>query len=193
MKKELSKIKKTIEDNIIYKVVRTILYIIVGLLLLIIIVQKATDNNLSIGGFRVFMIISESMKDEYEIGDILISKHVGVEDINIGDNVTYLGEKGDFKDLIITHKVVEKKQKGEEYFFVTRGTANYIDDPEISYDQIYGKVIYKMIILSAIAKLMNNQLTYYILFTFVALVVSIEIVSSLFDTSEEKEEDEGRK
>ena len=50
-----------------------------------------------------------------------------------------------------------------------------------------------MIILSAIAKLMNNQLTYYILFTFVALVVSIEIVSSLFDTSEEKEEDEGRK
>ena len=137
MKKEFSKIKKTIEDNIIYKVVRTILYIIVGLLLLIIIVQKATDNNLSIGGFRVFMIISESMSGEYEIGDILVAKKVPAEEININDNVTYLGEEYPVKGLIITHKVVEKRQEGMNTYYVTRGLANYVSDPEISYDQIY--------------------------------------------------------
>ena len=47
-----------------------------------------------------------------------------------------------------------------------------------------------MIILSAIAKLMNNQLTYYILFTMVALIISIEIVSTLFELNDGKEEDE---
>ena len=192
MMKKLKEIKQLIENNIFYKILRTTLYVVVGLLLLIIVVQKTTNNNLSIGGFRVFMIVSESMKDEYNIGDILVSKHVDVEEINIGDNVTYLGEKGDFKGLIITHKVVEKKQKGNEYFFITRGIANSIDDPEITYDQIYGKVVYKMIIFSAIAKLMNNQLTYYILFTLVALIISIEIVSTLFELKDEKEEDEGR-
>ena len=34
------------------------------------------------------------------------------------------------KDLIITHKVVEKRQMGDETYFVTRGLANNVSDPE---------------------------------------------------------------
>ena len=140
------------------------------------------------------MIVSESMKGEYDIGDILIAKHVDEDKINIGDNVTYLGEYGDLKGLIITHKVVEKRQSANEYRFVTKGLANNVSDPEIRYDQIYGKVIYKTIILSFIARMMNNQLSYYILYTVVALIISIEIVSWVFEArSEAKEEDERRK
>lgn len=179
-------IKEKIEKNIVFKIARALLYVFVGLLLFVLIVQKVTNNNLSIGGIRIFMIVSESMKDEYEIGDILVSKKVPVEEINIGDNVTYKGEKMQLKGLVITHKVVEKRQMGDETYFVTRGLANNVSDPEIRYDQIYGKVIYKTIFLSAIAKLMNNQLTYYILFTLVALIISIEIVSAIF-VSDEKE------
>lgn len=191
--RKLKEIKTKIEDHIIFKIARGVLYTIVGLLLLVIVVQKVTNNNLSIGGYRVFMIISESMKGEYDIGDILISKKVSVDEINIGDNVTYIGEKMQLKGLIITHKVVEKRQMGDNTYFVTKGLANEISDPEIRYDQIYGKVIYKTVLLSFIAKLMNNQLSYYVLFTLVALIISIEIVSSLFDLSNAKEEDETRK
>ena len=186
--KKLIEIKRKIEENIIFKIARAVLYAFVGLLLFVIIVQKVTHNNLSIGGFRIFMIISQSMEGEYEIGDILVSKKVPVEEINVGDNVTYLGESRQLNGLIITHKVVEKRQAGDEIFFVTRGLANNISDPEIRYDQIYGKVIYKTVVLSFIAKLMNNQLSYYILFTLVALIISIEIVSSLFSHGEDKEE-----
>ena len=189
---KLKEIKSKIESNIIYKITRVILYVFVVLLLFVILVQKITNNNLSIGGIRVFMIISESMRDEYEIGDILISKKVPAEEINIGDNVTYLGDRMSLDGLIITHKVVEKRELGDETRFVTKGLANSISDPEIGYDQIYGKVIYKTIVLSFIAKLMNNQLSYYILFTCVALIISIEIVSAVFDVKNEKEEDERR-
>lgn len=190
--KKLISIKTKIEEHIIFKIARIILYAFVGLLLFVIIVQKVTRNNLSIGGFRIFMIISQSMEGEYEIGDILVAKKVPVEDINIGDNVTYLGEKMQLKGLIITHKVVEKRQSGDDILFVTRGLANNVSDPEITYDQIYGKVIYKTVLLSFIAKLMNNQLSYYILFTLVALIISIEIVSSLFK-EDGKEEVEGHR
>ncbi len=190
---KFKKLKTTIENNIIFKIARAILYVFVALLLLVIVVQKVTNNNLAIGGYRVFMIISESMKGEYEIGDILISKHVPAEEINIGDNVTYLGEQRQVKDLIITHKVVEKRQVGDDYHFVTKGLANDISDPEIRYDQIYGKVVYKTIILSFIARMMNNQLSYYILYTLVALIISIEIVTGIFAAkSEAKEEDGGK-
>ena len=40
-----------------------ILFIVTILLLVVIAVQIFSNNNLSIGGFRVFMIISESMAD----------------------------------------------------------------------------------------------------------------------------------
>ena len=192
--KKLKEYKTKIENNVIFKIPRGILYVFVALLLMVIIVQKVTNNNLSIGGIRVFMIISESMKDEYNIVDILISIQVNPDEINVGDNITYLGQTGDFKGLVITHKVVEKRVAGNEYHFVTKGLANEISDPEISYDQIYGKVVYKTIILSFIAKMMNNQLSYYILYTLVALIISLEIVTWIFEAkSEAKEEDEGRK
>ena len=193
MVKLLKQIREKIENNIIYKTFRICLYVFVFILLFIIVVQKATHNNLSVGGVRVFMIVSESMKGEYEIGDILISKSVPAEEINVGDNVTYLGEKGALKGIIITHKVVEKMETGGNVYFTTKGIANEVEDPRIRYDQIYGKVVYKTIVLSAIAKLMNNQLTYYILFTLVALIISIEIASAMFAKDDkESEEDDGK-
>ncbi len=183
--------RQKIEDSIIYKVIRSILYAFVALLLVVIIVQRVSNNNLSIGGFRVFMIVSESMKGEYDIGDILVSKNVSADKIEIGDNVTYLGEEKELKGLIITHKVVNKYEKDGEFIFVTKGLINEVEDPEIKYDQIYGKVVYKTIILSFIARMMNNKLTYYVLFVAIAIIMSIEITSAIFEARrEEKEEDD---
>ncbi len=184
-------IRKIIEESIAYKILRSILYAFVALLLIVIIVQRASNNNLSIGGFRVFMIVSESMKGEYDIGDILVSKNVSADKIEIGDNVTYLGEEKELKGLIITHKVVNKYEKDGEFIFVTKGLINEVEDPEIKYDQIYGKVVYKTIILSFIARMMNNKLTYYVLFVAIAIIMSIEITSAIFEARrEEKEEDD---
>jgi len=188
---KLRTLREKIEDNIVYKIIRSILYAFVALLLIVIVVQRVSNNNLSIGGFRVFMIVSESMKGEYDIGDILVSKNTDYSNIKIGDNVTYLGEEGELKGLIITHKVVNKYEKDGNKLFVTRGISNDVDDPEIRYDQVYGKVIYKTYLLSFIAKMMNNKLTYYLLFVIIALIMSIEITSAIFEARrEEKEEDD---
>lgn len=189
--KKIKNIKEKIENNIVFRLIKWIIYIVVVLLLIIIIVQKVTNNNLSIGGFRIFMIVSESMKDEYDIGDVLVSKSVPSNEINVGDNITYLGEEGALRGLIITHKVVNKDEREGEVFFTTKGLANYVEDPEISYDQVYGKVIYKFVLLSALAKMMNNQLSYYIIFVLVAMIISIEVMSSMFHTEEDEEEGDG--
>lgn len=185
--KKLKQFKEKIENNIIFKILKAIMYIIVVLLLIVIIVQKVTKNKLSVGGFGVYMIVSESMKGEYEIGDILVSKHADADDIKVGDNVTYLGKKGTLKGLIVTHKVIEKEERDGKVYFTTKGIANQIADPEISYDQVYGKVIYKTFILSFLGKLMSKQISYYILFFAVGIVISIEIVSSMFNSDDEKE------
>ena len=177
---KIREVKKKLENNIFLKVTKIIAYIIICLLLFVIIVQKFSNNSLSVGGIRIFTVVSGSMMPEYNIGDILVSKRVDAEDIEIGDNITYVGEKGSLNGLIITHKVINKEIRGNETYFITKGTANAISDPEITYEQVYGKVVYKSAVLSVFGKLMNNKLIYYLVFMLVAVIISIEIASSMF-------------
>lgn len=188
--KKIRQIKEVLKNNIFLRILRIAMYVVVGLLLFVIIVQRFSNNALSVGGFRIFTVVSGSMVPEYEIGDILLSKRVSVDNINVGDNVTYKGNTSNLKDLIITHKVVKKEVRDNTTYFVTKGTANIIADPEITYSQIYGKVIYKTAILSIFGKVMNNKFVYYITFMIIALIISIEIISSMFDA---RDEDDGRK
>ena len=187
--KKLRELKRKIENNIFVKIIKWLVYIVILMILFVIVVQKATNNNLSIGGFRMFVIISESMKGEYDIGDVLLSKKVSEDEINVGDNVTYLGKKSSLKDKIITHKVVGKEEVNGKTYFTTKGLANVAEDPEIEYSQIYGKVVYKFVFLTFLAKLMNNQLSYYVLFVAVALIISIEIASAMFSHDDDEEGD----
>ena len=188
--KKLKQLRDKINENIFVKIGKIIVYVIVALLLFVILVQKVSNNTISVGGIRVFMVVSESMKDEYNIGDILVSKSARAEDIDIGDNVTYLGEKSSLKGLIVTHKVISKEERNGEVYFVTKGIANAVEDPEISYSQIYGKVVYKTVFLSFLARLMSKPLTYYLLFLTVGVIISIDIVSAIFDSDDDEEEEE---
>ena len=185
--KKIKSIKEKIENNIIFKIVKGILYTIIVLLVVVIAVQKFSNNNFAIGGYRIFMVVSGSMAEEYDIGDILISKSTDANDINVGDNVTYLGKEKELEGLIITHKVIRKEVREDNTYFVTKGTSNDSEDPEISYDQVYGKVIYKTAILSMFGKFMNNTVAYYVLFILIALAISIEIISSMFEKDEDDE------
>ena len=44
---------------------------LVVLILIVVLFQRFTNNNASIGGIRVFNIVTESMLPEYKVGDIL--------------------------------------------------------------------------------------------------------------------------
>lgn len=184
MKKFNNKTIKTI-----YKILKTIFSIFLIIVLFVVILQKVTKNNMSAFGIRMFSIASESMKEEYEIGDIIIIKKAEPEEINIGDNVTYLGNKGDMNKLIVTHKVMEKRKENNDYYFITKGTSNEIADPEITYSQIYGKVIYKTFVFSFVGRLMTNLYAYYALFVTVGLIVSFQIVKIIYDEKYEDDED----
>ena len=68
--------------------------------------------------------------------------------------------------------------------------ANPSSIPQYRKDKIFLVLLY-MVILSFIARMMNNKLTYYILFVVIALIMSIEITSAIFEAiREEKEEDD---
>lgn len=185
MKNLIRKIKENKILRFILVFVKTIITLVLILMLAVILVQRFSSNNFSVGGIRVFTIISNSMLPYYEAGDILILKEENPSNIKIDDNVTYMGKTGQVKGLVVTHKVIDKREEDGKYYFTTQGTNNEIADPEIDESQIYGKVVYKTVLLSALCKIMLKPAGYYILFMLVALVVSYQIVSTIFNKDEE--------
>ena len=185
----IEKIKNNKTLNLCLNIVKTIITIFLILLIIIIAIQRFSNNNIAIGGIRVFTIVTESMHPEYEVGDMIICKSMSPEDIKVGDNVVYNGEVDDFKGKIVTHKVIDKWKTVEGYRFTTKGVNNMIEDPLITDKQIIGKVVYKTKILSFISKLVNNSTTFFVvIFIPFTLLVFIEIIAVLKERDQENEE-----
>lgn len=185
---------KGIKENKVLKVIGNFLYailcIIVILMLAVVIFQRVTDNKIAIGGYRMFTVITESMLPKYEVGDVLISKECNLDEINIGDDVVYLGKKSNLKDKIITHQVVSKEVQDGEYTFVTKGLANEQNDPEIKGDQVYGKIVYKVLILSFIGKLIQNiYVFYFLIFVPIAIIIYRQL-RNIFGNHDDEEDDD---
>lgn len=184
---------KNLLDNkilrIIGKIIYVLLYIIILITLLVVAIQRFSNNNVTIAGFRIFNVATGSMVPEYQVGDILVSKEINPEDIQVGDNIVYMGEKQDFKGKIVTHQVISKREENGKIYFTTKGIANEEADPEITEDQVYGKVVYKTIIFSFISKIINNIYAFYFLiFIPVAIIICKLIVDNVISYKEGKKE-----
>lgn len=174
--------------KIILKIIKSILTVFLGVVLLLVVFQKFTNNRIALGNIYIFQVVSGSMLPDYKIGDIIISKKTESVSLNVGDDVTYLADAADIKGYTITHRIINKREENGKYYFVTKGTNNEFEDPEITGDQIYGKVIYKTILFSFVGRLMTNVVIYYLLFVSVGVAFSYEVITSFF--IKDKEEDE---
>ena len=139
------------------KMIYIFLFVMLIILIIFAVVQKTSDNRKSIGGIKIFTVITGSMIPVYDIGDILIVKDVLPEEIKVEDDIVYQGEKGSFKGKTITHRVISiKKKEDGNYGIITKGVANLSQDPEINQTQVLGKVIFKVPIISFILKIITN-------------------------------------
>lgn len=180
MKDKISKIMNNKFLKVFFKIIKVILTIFIVILASVIIVQRVSNNKLSIGGIQIFTIISESMVPKYQIGDMLVAEKVAAKDLKVGDDLVYIGKVGDFKDKIVTHQIINIGEKDGKYEFITKGIANDVEDPIVNEDQIYGKVIYKSLILSWCSKLINNLYGFYfVIFVPMVILIFIDVLEEI--------------
>ncbi len=185
------KIKENTVLKIIYNIIYAIIFLIIASILFVVILQRASNNTVALGGIRIFNIISESMVPKYNIGDVLVVKRIPPENIKVGDDLAYIGQESTFNQKVVTHQVIKIEQENGEYIFHTKGIANVLEDPLVHENQVFGKVVYKIKILSLISKLLSNL---YVVFfgIFVPTVVLIfwTILKLKGLTGEEDDEEE---
>lgn len=177
--------------SIIFTIIKLICIVLLILLIGVLALQRFSNNAKAIGGIRVFNVATESMVPKYEVGDVLIVKEVPVDELKELDDVTYLGKVGTFNGRVVTHQIIKIEESEEGKIFHTKGIANTAEDPTIKGDQIYGKVVYKCVVISLLTKLMNNMAAFYIvIFIPIGVLAFLQIKDRIDEKREEDENDE---
>ena len=119
-----------------------------------------------IWGYTYFEVLSGSMRDEINIGDIVIIKLGSGYDV--GDVITYKSNNN-----FITHRIMEIRENK----IITKGDANNVVDEPIYRNQVVGKVVRNVNKLGLYIKVFTDIKVIILLFFIIML--SAYIISEI--------------
>lgn len=163
--------------------IEIIVLIIISVTCLVLIFQNTFLKNNSIFGFRTYVIASNSMAPVLKYGDVVLIKEINYDDIKVNDIITYKGISGEFKGKVITHRVIDTVYNEDTKVLKTKGEANDGIDPDVHESQVYGKLVYKFVLISLISKVVRNKIG-FVLFVFIpfALIFVLEVINMTKET-----------
>ena len=175
----------------VFKIFGTVLKVVATIVIVsfasVVLLQRFSNSTISVGGYRIFAVVTGSMEPVYKIGDVLLCKKIDENKLKVGDDVTYLGKEDTFKDKIVTHRIVKIEKKDGNNIFLTQGVATKRIDPPIEYSQIYGKVSRKLVLLSALHSYSTSSMGFFVCVVIpIMLLVGTEIIQTMLDKYEKK-------
>ena len=180
------------------KVLYDILIIFCIALILVVVWQIITDNNESIGGYRLFRIVSGSMVPEYNVDEVVVCKDTNVEKIKVGDIIVYRGKTGELTNRLIMHEVIDINQGEEQLVFHVKGIQNTTGDPDVLASQILGVVVHKSNILTWLYHLATSTYSSFVIIVILVINVFISFLPKkeeiiTLDAPKEKKADNVKK
>ena len=159
------------------------LFILVIYLIFICIHRINIDN--SILGYRLFTINNNDMYPKYKVNDIVIVKDIDNNKLKVGDNISYIGDCCGLGGMTINHKIVKIDKESNK--IVTKGINSPMEDPEIKYKQVIGKIIGILPGISFLHHILKNQIGFFIVvFLPIVITIIILIIRTIKDIKKEK-------
>ena len=131
-------------------------------------------NDISILGFKSYIITTNSMEPTIKIGDVVICKNANEDEIKEGDVITFSKEGG----VITTHRVTKiEKIENKSKTYITKGDNNNLEDEEkIEFKNIKGKMIVTIPRLGKIINLLSNNVIILIILLVILILYFIKIL-----------------
>ena len=123
---------------------------------IIILVDSALHPNEVPGffGYKPFIVLSGSMKDEINSGDLVLTKECNVDDLKKGDIISFKED-----EIVITHRIIDITENNGEKRFITKGDNNENEDPGyVSSDKIEGLYLTKFSGLGNVAMFLQTPI-----------------------------------
>lgn len=148
--------------NVISYAVFIFLLLVGGTLLLYIadIKIRASKGDYSAPAFNAYVVLSGSMLPTIQIKDIVVTKKIAEEDLEIGDIITFISPDPRFGGISITHRIIDIIDDDTEGIkkFRTQGDNNNVADSALVPNKnILGKVILKVPKLGYIQDILSSK------------------------------------
>ena len=133
--------------NIALRVI-TILILIFAVFVMIftiISVNTVGKDDASFFGYKPYIVLSDSMQDTFEVGDIAVSKEADANTLKVGDIVSFHSIDPANYGEVVTHKIREITTYEGESAFITYGTATGVDDTyPVPFENVIGKYQFRL-------------------------------------------------
>lgn len=177
--KEISKAKK------IYNVISTVAVALVFLFLVITVAimlwQRNGGKDASLFGYYTFNVVTDSMQDTINPGDVIIGKKVDPNTLQEGDIITFTAPSGVLKGNNITHRIVhvEYSDDGSVLYFNTKGDNPKVgeDNWNLSPSAVKAKYVKTSAFLGGFRTLLTKWYGYVLLIVLPLCVVFVLIIT----------------
>lgn len=121
---------------------------------------RAAKGDYSAPVFNAYVVLSGSMLPEIAIKDIVVTKKVAAERLEVGDIVTFVSPDTRYGGISITHRIIDKyyDESLGSYSYRTKGDNNNVADSAlVPNENILGRVILKIPKLGYIQDLLASK------------------------------------
>jgi len=156
--------------NLIYKIISTILSLLLVILGLFILYVSFSENSKALLGYRLFVVRTGSMSPSIEKGELIITKETPADTLKKDDVITFYSNDPQILGALNTHRIFEV----QEAHFITKGDANgFPDEYPVSYSKIIGKVVFHNGVIGKVVLLLKNPACMLMLIIIPVLLVSL--------------------
>ena len=157
--------KKTL--SIFRKIFTVFLFILVVAIMIFTIFSVTTFNKEEGGGvfgYKFFIVLSDSMKGEFNTGDVIVVKEVDSNNIKAGDIISFKSIDPLSYGSIVTHKVREETSYEGNKAFTTYGINTGTNDPyPVPGDQILGKYSFNIAKAGYVFQFLKSPAGYFVM------------------------------
>jgi len=127
-----------------------ILLLLIGATLLVYVVDmkiKESKGEVPNPKFNAYVVLTGSMIPEILVNDVVVTKKVNVEELKVGDIITFISSDNRFSGIIVTHRIKQIfiDPATGEYSFETKGdNNNTVDFTHAKGSNVLGKVVLKI-------------------------------------------------
>ena len=180
------------QKSIISKIFKICYYVIISCLcllaLFIVSVMTLSELNANNPDYRPLMsmytIVSPSMNPIIKVYDVVVNIKVNnIDDIQVGDIITYISESPNSEGMRITHRVISIIETDDETKeFITQGDNNSNPDTlSVSFDKVLGKEIFIIPALGRLQFLIANKKSWLLLLLIPIMIYIIKDSKKLIE------------
>ena len=133
--------------------------------------------------FGLYTIISYSMHPTIKVYDVVVTMtEADPKDIKVGDVITFISSSNVSKGLTVTHRVIDivEDEYGNVSYFTKGDYNDKADQATVPYNDILGKVLFKLPQLGRVQFLLANKFGWVFVILLPALAVIIYDFIKLF-------------